>query len=114
MDKFIKVDYYPRHLVKEGRVRDTDLKTISTFIRLDTFLQVDDLEPLEVYCKYMSDPKEDKIIQMSHCYLSRQMGLGINGVTSDIYLTEDSYNKIVKALGLIPEEVKTISINIGG
>ena len=42
------------------------------------------------------------------------MGLGINGMTSDIYLTEDSYNKVVKALGLIPEEIKTISINIGG
>jgi len=114
MDKFIKVDYYPRHLVKEGRVRDTDLKTISTFIRLDTFLQIDDLEPLRIYFNYLNDPKDDEVVQMSHCYLSRQMGLGINGMTSDIYLTKDSYNKVVKALGLIPEEIKTISINIGG
>ena len=114
MDKFIRVDYYPRHLVREGRGRNTSLKAISTFIRLDTFLQIDDLEPLGIYFNYTNDPKNDQIIQMSHCYLSRQMGLGINGVTSDIYLTEDSYNKVVKALGLIPEEIKTISINIGG
>ena len=114
MDKFIRVDYYPRHLVREGRVRNTSLKAISTFIRLDTFLQIDDLEPLGIYFNYTNAPENDKIIQMSQCYLSRQMGLGINGMTSDIYLTEDSYNKVVKALGLIPEEIKTISINIGG
>ena len=117
MDRFIKVEFYPRHLVREGRVKDEELKTVSTYIRLDAFLEIDDLEPLVAYHDKWVGSKHTQTenkLQMSHCYLSRVAGLGINGITTDIYLTEDSYNKVLKALGITGEEVKMISINIGG
>jgi len=109
MEKFIRVNFYPRHLVREGSVSKENLKVYGTYIRLDSFLQVDDLEPLKVY----DPPATTRSLKMSHCYLTRVIGLGINGMSSDIYLTEESYNDLVLALGLSPQKLEAREIHIG-
>ena len=105
LKKFVKIEFYPRHILADPRETLTDQKlmTTSTFIRLDAFMQLDDLERRDVYASEYdrSDNKSpSKTIRFSHCVLSRMVGLGLNGINTDMYITEESYQKIIEALGL--------------
>ena len=112
--KFIKVDYYPHYQVREGSARAESLKLRSAFIRLDCFMQVDDPEEFKVHHVSWKDGnrhEEVETIFISHCYLSRMAGLGINGISTDLDLTEKSYNDVCRALefpGAWPKYAKEI------
>ena len=98
--RFIKVDYYDRYAFRDESTNTKLLKINfrSAYIRLDVFLEIGDLETREVYEWKNSDIKSE--VKVSHCYLGRFQGLGINGLASDIYLTEESYRKLLDELTL--------------
>ena len=116
MEKFIRVQFYPRHLVRDGSIAADKLKSCFTYIRLDAFLQIDDPEPLTVYHdKWINNEHKQTTqeLQMSHCYLSRAIGLGLTGVSTDLYLTEDSYKDLMFALGLSTQRIEPKEYQIG-
>lgn len=108
MKNFVKVNLYSTYfmskrspLAKGGKsgIFENETNTISTFIRLDAFVQIDDLEEVKVM-KSEYDNKVVKIIKTSHCFLNRFEGKGLNGISTEIYLTEESYNAVLTALEL--------------
>ena len=105
MDQFIEVRYFPRHILRESNKvyvdsKNPQLVTTKAHIRLDAFLELDELEEYEVYIKFRESDGSVQKFKASHCYLSRTVGLGINGVSTDIYLDEESYHKVMIALGI--------------
>jgi len=117
MDQFIEVHYFPRHLVRESNkvYVDSDnprLETTKAHIRLDAFLELGELEGYEVFIKYRESNGPVQQFKASHCYLSRTVGLGINGVCTDIYLDEESYHKVMVALSIEHIKPKTENITV--
>lgn len=105
MNQFIEVRYFPRHILRESNKvyvasEKPQLATTKAHIRLDAFLELDELEEYTVFIKYREDEGPIQQFKASHCYLSRTVGLGINGVSTDIYLDEESYHKVMVALGI--------------
>ena len=96
--RFIKVDYYNRYAFRDHSTNADLLKSQlkSAHIRLDCFLEVGELENHEVH----DHGDIVNTINVSHCYLTRVEGLGINGVASDVYLTEESYKTLSIILDL--------------
>lgn len=106
MSQFIEISFYPRHILNQGNKIFEDpkaprLKLTKAHIRLDAFLELDELEDYTVFIEYCENKGPINQFKASHCYLSRTVGLGINGVTTDIYLTEESYYKVMTALGIV-------------
>lgn len=95
---FIELDYYGYFAFKDGSTNSDLLRKElkSVFVRLDSFLEIGKLETHKVY----SSGDLVETIKVSHSYLNRLIGRGINGISTDIYLTEDSYEKLIIALGL--------------
>lgn len=105
MDQFIEVRYFPRHILRESPnvyvdSKNPQLATTKAHIRLDAFLELDEPEEYTVFIKYREEEGPIQKFKASHCYLSRTVGLGINGVSTDIYLDEESYHKVMVALGI--------------
>ncbi len=105
MNHFVAVEYYPRHILRDSNKVYVDsnspqLATTKAYIRLDAFMELDELEEYAVYIKYRESDGPVQQFKASHCYLSRTVGLGINGICTDIYLTEQSYHNVMVALGL--------------
>lgn len=96
--KFIKVGYYDRYAFQDECTNHERLKKCfkSANIRLDAFLEIDDLETKDVEESGRNISK----INVSRCYLTRTQGLGLNGIASDIYLTEESYYRLKEKLFL--------------
>ena len=95
MERFIKIDYYDIHSSDdyvEGKI-----KTKSTYVRLDCFLQINELQEREIKKDEWSKVVSRKV-KMACVYLSRIEGRGINGVGTTMLITENSYNKLLDAL----------------
>ena len=94
--KFIKVNYYDRYAFLDRCTDPERLKQCfkSAYIRLHAFLEIGDLETREV-----NEPGGNvSKINVSHCYLTRTQGFGLNGIAFDVYLTEESYKNLIEEL----------------
>lgn len=116
MNQFIEVKFYPRHILRESPnvyvdSKNPQLATTKAHIRLDAFLELDELEEYTVFIKYREEEGPIQKFKASHCYLSRTVGLGINGVSTDIYLDEESYRLVMIALGIKPVAISMKDIN---
>jgi len=107
-ENFIDVDIYSTYhmsnraeLATGGKsgILEQNARTIRTFIRLDAFIQIDELEEVKIMRSEYSSEVVD-VVKTSRCFLNRLEGRGINGFTTLIYLTEESYNRLIKALRL--------------
>ena len=116
MNQFIEVEFYPRYFLREGNKiyidsNNSQFAITKAHIRLDAFLELDELEEYTVFNKYRESDGPIQQFKASHCYLSRTVGLGVNGVSTDIYLTEQSYNDVMIALGIKPVAISMKEIN---